>query len=192
MTYRDDDTATAARREADARRQLPMLDRLEIASPCDRNWDDMMRTADERVRACGGCNKHVYEVSGMTAEEVDRLMLETDGKACVRYYQRGDGTILLADCTVGGRRRAVKRYVVAGLLAAVAGSALVSGATHATTYHYVFDDSPMWSMGESGRTAEAPPDPPEDPGDENESAPPGLRPATSPLDRGPGRRLQTP
>src|SRR5580698_10147393 len=117
MTFRDDRAARAAFREARARGRLPMLDRLEIASPCDRNWDDMMRTADERVRACGGCNKHVYEVSGKTAEEVVRLMLETDGKACVRYYQRGNGTILLADCTVGGRLRAVKRYVVAGLLA---------------------------------------------------------------------------
>ena len=114
-----------------------MLDRLDIASPCDRRWDDMMRTADERVRACGGCNKHVYEVSGMTAEEVDRLMLETDGTACVRYYRRADGTILLADCTVGRRRRTVKRYVAAGVLAALAGSAFVVGAVHAPTFKYV-------------------------------------------------------
>jgi hypothetical protein len=137
MTYRDDTAARAALREARARRHLPMLDRLEIASPCDRNWDDMMRTADERVRACGGCNKYVYEVSGLTAEQVDRLMLETDGTACVRYYQRADGTILLADCTVGTRRRAVRRYAAAGLLAALAGSAIVAGATHAPTYVYV-------------------------------------------------------
>ncbi len=53
MTYRDDTAARSALADADAhgRKHLPMLDRIEIASPCDRKWDDMMRTADERVRA---------------------------------------------------------------------------------------------------------------------------------------------
>ena len=47
MTYRDDDAARTALAAALARRRLPMLDRLEVASPCNRDWDDMMRTADE-------------------------------------------------------------------------------------------------------------------------------------------------
>jgi hypothetical protein len=97
-----------------------MLDRLEIASPCKMRWDDLMRTSDDRVRACGGCKKHVFDVSGMTAAEVDRLILATESRACVRYFARADGTILLADCTVGSRRRAAVRYSVAGAVTAAA------------------------------------------------------------------------
>jgi hypothetical protein len=127
MPYRDDSTARDALAEARARRrQLPLFDQLEIASPCGRSWDSMMRTADDRVRSCGACDKHVYDVSGMTVEEVDRLILATDGTACVRYYQRADGSILLADCALGARRRARTRYAAAGVIVAMAAGYAVS------------------------------------------------------------------
>nr|HEX4312748.1 hypothetical protein [Kofleriaceae bacterium] len=126
MAYRSDsdarDTYDAAR-ERD-RRQLPMLDRLEVASPCKMRWDDMMRTGDDRVRSCGACQKNVYNVSALTADEVDRLILATESRACVRYWQRADGTILLADCTIGGRRRAAVRFAVAGVVGAAAAAAM--------------------------------------------------------------------
>src|SRR5215471_8193220 len=102
MPYRDDDAARTTFEDARRRRSLPMLERVEIASPCSVRWDDMM--GDDRARMCGKCNKHVFDLSAMTAEEAERFLLERHGVACVRYFQRKDGTIMLADCTIGRRR----------------------------------------------------------------------------------------
>lgn len=124
MPYRDDTGARAALEDSRKRRSLPLLERIEVASPCAAGWDDMMRTADERIRACGACNKHVYDLSNMTAREAERLILERDGVACVRYFERKDGTILLADCTVGRRRKAATTLAAAGVITALAGAAM--------------------------------------------------------------------
>jgi hypothetical protein len=149
MPYRDDDGARDALAQArERRRNLPLFDRLEIASPCNRNWDDMMRTADDRVRACGACDKHVYNVSGMTVDEVDRLILATDGNACVRYYKRADGCILTADCVLGARRRARTRYAAAGVVVAMAAGYAVSQWPESPGYEMVADDDPGWTISE--------------------------------------------
>lgn len=103
-----------------ARRSLPMLENIRIASPCTASWDEM--TGDERVRFCGHCAKDVYNLSGMTREESERLLRERAGNICVRLYKRHDGTVLTADCPVGvkrkRRRRIVATAVGSGLAAA--------------------------------------------------------------------------
>src|SRR4051812_39030500 len=121
MSYRDDVTALAARqasleselsaktRELDAatrlldeakeRARLPVLPNIFVASPCPADWSKM--TGDERIRMCGSCNKHVFNLSGMTRTEAEEIIIEKNGNLCVRYFQRKDGTILLKDCTVG-------------------------------------------------------------------------------------------
>jgi hypothetical protein len=52
----------------------------------------------------------------MTREEAEALILEKEGRLCVRYYRRADGTILFGDCTVGARHRRGRR-VLAGVAA---------------------------------------------------------------------------
>src|SRR5580765_8057104 len=76
------------------RMRLPMLDAISIASPCSASWDDMV--GDERARFCGKCEKNVYNLSSLTRAEAEALLVEKEGKVCVRYYQRADGTVLTA------------------------------------------------------------------------------------------------
>ena len=66
----------------------------------------------------------------MTRDEVDALIREKEGRLCVRYYQRADGTILLRDCTVGVRRRRRRRAIAAGIAATLAGAAATGYVVH--------------------------------------------------------------
>ena len=109
--------------EAKARMRLPVLDNVRVASPCTAAWDAM--TGDDHVRHCAICDKDVFNLSDMTRPEAEALIAEANGKLCVRYYRRADGTILTADCPVGERRVRRRKLVVAGaavLLAATAAS----------------------------------------------------------------------
>ncbi len=77
------------------------LDRIEIASPCTVDWDKMK--GDDQARFCLQCEKHVYNFSDMRSLEVERLIRETEGKICARFYLRRDGTVLTEDCPLGLR-----------------------------------------------------------------------------------------
>src|SRR3954463_1871707 len=81
------------------------LDNVKIAAPCSAGWDNMIGT--ERVRFCGQCSLNVYNLSAMTKGDAERLIMESEGRLCVRYYRRADGTILTKNCPVG--LRALKR-----------------------------------------------------------------------------------
>ncbi len=104
-----------------ARAKLPVLDNIKVAAPCSADWNKM--SGDDRARACGDCNKHVYNLSGMTRDEAEALIVEKEGKLCVRYFQRTDGTILLKDCSIGIKRRRRTRIL--------AGAAVLLAATGA-------------------------------------------------------------
>jgi hypothetical protein len=85
------------------------LDQLRIAAPCPADWDQMFSFEDERVRFCSQCNLNVYNLSGMSREEAEALINKTEGRLCVRFYRRADGSILTQNCPVG--LRAIKRRV---------------------------------------------------------------------------------
>lgn len=91
-------------------RHLPVLDesildRIDIASPCPADWERMR--GDERVRFCGQCRQHVYDLSAMSRAEAVALLAEKEGRACVRLRRRPDGRVVSADC--GERLRAARR-----------------------------------------------------------------------------------
>lgn len=83
------------------------LNNLKIASPCPTSWDGMY--GNDQVRFCAECKLNVYNLSGMTRHEAEKLLLSTEGRLCVRYFRRADGTILTQDCPVGWR--ALKKRV---------------------------------------------------------------------------------
>jgi len=107
--------------DAKARARLPVLDNIRVATPCSADWAKM--AGDERVRACGDCQKNVYNLSDMTRDEAQALIIEKEGKLCVRYFQRADGTILLKDCVIGARRKRRRRLFAVGAAALLAGGA---------------------------------------------------------------------
>ncbi|HEY3803893.1 MAG TPA: hypothetical protein VGL61_14860 [Kofleriaceae bacterium] len=95
---------------------MKSLENLRTASPCHADWNDM--TGDERVRRCAACAKPVFNLSEMTRAEAEQVIADRNGNLCARYYQRKDGTILLADCTVGGSGAKARSFVLATALAA--------------------------------------------------------------------------
>ena len=119
------------------------LENIHIASPCRADWNEM--TGDDRVRTCAACAKQVFNLSEMTRAEAEALLAERNGDLCGRYYQRRDGTILLADCTVGGSGARTRSFVLATALAAGAAYAkLHRGAppSEATTVTTTIDEAP--------------------------------------------------
>jgi hypothetical protein len=75
------------------------LDNIKIASPCSADWNEMQ--GNERKRFCGECKLNVYNLSGMTKYDAENLLRVSEGRLCVRYFQRRDGSVLTADCPVG-------------------------------------------------------------------------------------------
>jgi|JI10StandDraft_1071094.scaffolds.fasta_scaffold940430_2 hypothetical protein len=124
--------AEANRRVDHARAQvkLPLLQELRVASPCSERWDAM--TGDDRMRFCGKCQQHVFDVSAMTSAEAEELLRSRDGRACVRFFRRSDGTVLTRDCPEGARRQRRRRFAVAGAAVAVLAS-LAGGVARAFT-----------------------------------------------------------
>jgi hypothetical protein len=83
------------------------LDHVQVAAPCPADWNQMM--GSERARFCGQCSLNVYNLSSMTRADAEHLMARTEGRLCVRFYRRRDGSIVTRDCPVG--LRAVGRRV---------------------------------------------------------------------------------
>jgi hypothetical protein len=83
------------------------LNNLKVASPCSQDWDAMI--GNDRKRFCGECKLNVYNLSGMTRGEAENLLHNSEGRLCVRFFKRADGTVLTEDCPVGWQ--AVKRRI---------------------------------------------------------------------------------
>jgi hypothetical protein len=105
---------------------MRLLPRLRIASPCGEDWNAMV--GDARVRRCSRCEKDVFDLSAMTADEAEALLTahlaSPEGMPCVRLYRRSDGTILTSDCVDGtGARRVAQAVAAAAMLAGTAATA---------------------------------------------------------------------
>jgi hypothetical protein len=106
------------------------LSYVRIAAPCRADWKTMR--GNERVRFCDGCSMNVYNLSNMTKKDAEALVLNTEGRLCVRYYHRADGSILTANCPVGlqafkRRVSGLSRAIVSSVLSFFAGMAVFAG-----------------------------------------------------------------
>ena len=107
------------------------LNNLRIASPCSADWEEMY--GDERKRFCGDCKLNVYNLSGMTREAAESLVTNAEGRLCVRYYVRADGSIITDDCPVGWAKVKQRTRVYATALASLL-IALFSGVLFASLF----------------------------------------------------------
>jgi len=78
---------------------MEILGRIKIASPCSADWNEMY--GDDKRRFCGQCRLNVYYLPGMPSNEVEDLLLGSEGRVCVRLYERFDGTLITENCPVG-------------------------------------------------------------------------------------------
>lgn len=85
------------------------LNDIDVAAPCSADWNKMK--GDGRVRFCDQCAMNVYNLSGMTRYEAETFVANAEGRVCIRFYRRRDGTILTDNCPVGLRalRRKAQR-----------------------------------------------------------------------------------
>jgi hypothetical protein len=95
------------------------LKNVRVAAPCTANWELMI--GNDRSRFCGQCKLNVYNLSGMTRSEAESLIAQSEGRLCVRFYRRADGSILTENCPVG--LRALRRRI-ASVYKAIASAAL--------------------------------------------------------------------
>jgi hypothetical protein len=92
--------------------------KLGVKTPCQASWADM--TGDDRARFCGLCKLNVYNLSALTEAQARELIERREGKVCVRFYERPDGTVMTQPCPV--RFRKIRRRLalgLAGILAAL-------------------------------------------------------------------------
>jgi hypothetical protein len=86
---------------------------------------------DDRRRFCRQCNLHVYNLSDMPRAEAEAFIGQAEGRTCVRFFRRADGTVLTRDCPVG--MRAVRQRFIraaaalAGMLLALIGGTVFAG-----------------------------------------------------------------
>jgi hypothetical protein len=73
-----------------------ILDNIQIATPCQVSWNSMQ--GDDQMRHCKECKLSVFNLSSMTRQEAEQLILERSGNLCVRLYRRSDGTVITSDC----------------------------------------------------------------------------------------------
>ena len=80
---------------------------VQVAAPCNASWDEMI--GDARVRFCGQCSLNVYNLSAMRRDDAEALIARSEGRLCVRFYRRIDGSIIISDCPIG--LQAIRRRV---------------------------------------------------------------------------------
>ena len=95
------------------------LDVIEVANPCPADWNEMH--GSDHVRFCKHCQLNVYNLSAMTRHAAEQLVNQREGRLCVSFYRRQDGTVITSDCG-GGLRFAARRVwrAASGAVAAVA------------------------------------------------------------------------
>jgi anti-sigma factor RsiW len=104
------------------------LDVVEVESPCTERWLEMEGT--ETVRYCRACDSHVYNLSAMTRAEAETLLAVTEGRVCVRFYRRADGTMATRDCRrprAAWYRRQRRRRILRGVAGVLLGGVLAVG-----------------------------------------------------------------
>jgi hypothetical protein len=75
------------------------INALRVAKPCSVGWDSM--DGDDRSRMCAQCSLTVYNLEGLSKNEVFDLVGNGSERVCVRLRRRSGGTVITRDCPKG-------------------------------------------------------------------------------------------
>jgi hypothetical protein len=115
-----------------------LLYKVRVASPCSADWQQMV--GNDTVRHCSQCNLNVYNLSAMTGIEAQDLVAKHEGRMCVRFYHRKDGTVLTQNCPVGLKVVMQRVSRVAGIaLSAVMSATPLTAQTESRTQAQVME-----------------------------------------------------
>src|SRR4029079_18148159 len=62
---------------------------------------------------------YVYNISELTQDQAESLIEEHEGKMCLRYFQRFEGTTMTKDCAVGWAAFKKRTLLIGGAAAAI-------------------------------------------------------------------------
>lgn len=71
------------------------LDLLNVEKPCSASWEQMTGTAQKRF--CSECNKHVFDFSQMTCQQIEAVSAVHQGNLCARITRRTDGSMVMLE-----------------------------------------------------------------------------------------------
>lgn len=69
------------------------LDQLKVVTPCSSNWEQM--TGNHKKRFCSECDKHVFDFSQMTRQQIEAVTAVNHGNLCARITRREDGSLVM-------------------------------------------------------------------------------------------------
>jgi hypothetical protein len=109
-------------------KNITRLESINLPSPCEADWDSMQ--GNDQVRFCSHCSLSVHNLSAMTRKQAMRLVAESEGRLCVRYYRKPSGEILNAvPYRLHQIKRRASRLAAGAFTAALSLSASVSAQT---------------------------------------------------------------
>jgi hypothetical protein len=65
-------------------KKLTFEEKIGIMNPCSEDWNEMI--GNDHFRFCSHCAKNVNDISKLRRKEAMRLVRQSNGKLCVRYY----------------------------------------------------------------------------------------------------------
>jgi hypothetical protein len=69
-----------------------LLQQIQVKNPCTVSWDSMV--GNEYVRFCEHCHLSVHSLSKLNRKEIRHLIAKSDGRLCVQYIRRPDGSLV--------------------------------------------------------------------------------------------------
>lgn len=120
------------------------LDRIEITSPCNADWDEM--TGSEQIRYCTECNKYVYNLSAMTRRDAEELVATRRSQMCTRMTRDLNGGTITVDSLppvrlLGRRPGPIASTVVSTILSIAPGVGAISQSPQASSHVYSQNES---------------------------------------------------
>jgi hypothetical protein len=70
------------------------LDKIDVKTPCNESWDEMI--GNDEVRFCSHCAKNVHDISAMTRQKAEKLVKKSNGNLCIRYVKTPTGKLITA------------------------------------------------------------------------------------------------
>jgi hypothetical protein len=128
------------------------LDRININTPCEADWDEMV--GNDIVRFCRHCNLNVHNLSEMTRLEAMRLVLDSKGQLCARYIRRPDGKVQTTDLVlhqIQKVRRRASRLAAGAFTAALSLSSSVVAAAQTPVNAPAIDETNAVAVLKQGR-----------------------------------------
>ncbi len=78
--------------QTNQRKQPDRLDRMQVQTPCEMDWELM--AGDKKVRYCDLCQRNVYNLVQLTRVEIDKIWETEPERVCARIMKDDAGRLV--------------------------------------------------------------------------------------------------